>query len=262
MKIDRLTAIRSHLYAHGPATIADLASAVGASLATIRRDLQSLEEAGVVDRVHGGAKIAEGSTVEVNFDNREHRSLSAKRAIAVSAYALLEPHAAVFLDAGTTVLQVARLLRMNPMPLSVFTNGLKVAQELYDVPKLKVFVLGGQLRYENASLVGPQAEAMIETLWFDILMLGTSAITAEGTLCSIDGGEASLNKKMLTRSTRQAILADSHKFGTTATFAVGSIPKGASLLSDGGLSSEWRQRVGDWGVDLRIAEAMTGEVVA
>ncbi|KAB0682940.1 DeoR/GlpR family DNA-binding transcription regulator [Aureimonas leprariae] len=258
MKLDRLTAIRSHLYTHGPTSIGDLATAVGASLATVRRDLQSLEESGVVDRVHGGAKIAEGSTVEVDFGTREHRSLAAKRAIAVAAYSLLEPHMAVFLDAGTTVLQVARLLRMEPMPLSVFTNGLKVAQELYDVPKLKVFVLGGHLRYENASLIGPQAEAMLQTLWFDTLLLGASAVTADGVLCSIDGSEASLNGKMLARSTRQVLLADSRKFGTTATFAVGPIPAGATIVSDAGLSAEWRQRIRDWKADLYIAVAAEG----
>ena len=70
MKVGRLDAIRSHLYANGPSTIQAIADAVGASLATIRRDLQVLEDEGAIDRVHGGARIAEGSSVEVAFQQR------------------------------------------------------------------------------------------------------------------------------------------------------------------------------------------------
>src|SRR4051812_41599268 len=130
MQVGRLDAIRSHLYAHGFSSIQALADSVGASLATIRRDLQVLEQDGAIDRVHGGARIAEGSSVEVAFQERAKRNLGAKRAIAAAAYARLAPHATIFLDAGTTVLQLARLIRLNPMPLRIFTNGLPVAQEL------------------------------------------------------------------------------------------------------------------------------------
>ena len=82
MKVGRLDAIRSHLYANGPSTIQAIADAVGASLATIRRDLQVLEDEGAIDRVHGGARIAEGSSVEVAFQERAKQNLAAKRALA------------------------------------------------------------------------------------------------------------------------------------------------------------------------------------
>ncbi|WP_164081599.1 DeoR family transcriptional regulator, partial [Stenotrophomonas maltophilia] len=79
-------AIRSHLYANGFSTIQQLADSIGASLATVRRDLQILEREGAIDRVHGGAQIAEGSSVELAFQERAKRNLSAKRAIATTAY--------------------------------------------------------------------------------------------------------------------------------------------------------------------------------
>ncbi len=119
MQVGRLDAIRSHLYAHGFSTIQALADSVGASLATIRRDLQVLEREGSIDRVHGGARIAEGSSVEMAFQERAKRNLEAKRAIAATAYKLLTPHTSVFLDAGTTVLQLSRLIRINPVPLRI-----------------------------------------------------------------------------------------------------------------------------------------------
>src|SRR3569623_2670308 len=102
VKVARLGASRSHLYAHGFSSIQTLADSVGASLATIRRDLQVLERNGAIDRVHGGARIAEGSSVEVAFQERAKRHLAAKRAIAAAANDLLLPHATVFLEAGTS----------------------------------------------------------------------------------------------------------------------------------------------------------------
>jgi DeoR/GlpR family transcriptional regulator of sugar metabolism len=261
MKIDRLNAIRSHLYANGPTSITELAKAIGASLPTIRRDLQALEEANVIDRVHGGAQIARGSTVELDFEMREQQHLAAKRAIATSAYKMLRPRSAVFLDAGTTVFQVARRLRLDPQPLDVFTNGLTVANELFNVPTLKIFMLGGFVRSENASTVGAQAELQLQSLWFDTLVLGAGAITMAGEICSIDGSEASLNMRMLERSTTRLILADASKFGTTATFTVAKIPAGATIVTDSSLSSEWRQRIVDWALELVVAEPGVSEVL-
>jgi DeoR/GlpR family transcriptional regulator of sugar metabolism len=253
VKVDRLDAIRSHLYAHGYSTIQALADSVGASLATIRRDLQVLEREGVIDRVHGGARIAEGSSVELAFQERAKRNLSAKRAIAAAAYKLLVPHATVFLDAGTTVLQLARLIRLNPLPLRIFTNGLPVAQEFLNVPNLDVSLLGGQLRSENASLVGPQAEAMLESLWFDQLFLGVSAIGLDGAIYSVDSAEASLNRCMLSRSAQRFLLADSSKFGSMATYRVAPLAE-VRIVTDGQLPTDWRGRLVDLGVDATIAD--------
>lgn len=252
VKIERLDAIRSHLYSHGFSTIPALAEAVGASLATIRRDLQVLEREGAIDRTHGGARIAEGSSVEMAFQQRAKRNLAAKRAIAAAAYDLLTPHATVFLDAGTTVLQLALLVRVNPMPLRIFTNGLAVAQEFLNVPNLEVSLLGGQLRSENASTVGPQAEDALRSLWFDQLFLGVSAIGPDGAIYSVDSAEANLNRCMLGRAAQRYLLADSTKFGTMATYRVGPLTD-ARVITDSGLGSKWRGLLADMGVEATIA---------
>ena len=258
VKVDRLDAIRSHLYANGFSTIHTLADAIGASLATVRRDLQILEREGLIDRTHGGARIAEGSSVELAFQERAKRHLSAKRAIATAAYDLLVPRTAIFLDAGTTVLQLARLIRINPMPLRIFTNGLTVAQEFLDIPNLEIVLLGGLLRSENASLVGPQAEAMLDSIWFDQLFLGASAISPDGAIYSVDSAEASLNKRMLTRSAHCFVLADSSKFGTTATYKVAPLDT-AKVITDSGLSRHWRDELVNFGVDATIADLRAKE---
>lgn len=253
MKADRLERIRDHLYSHGACTAEELAAVVDASAATIRRDLVVLERQGVVDRSFGSVRIASGAGVELAFEVRERQRIAQKRAIAARAYDLLRPHGAVFLDAGTTVLQLARLLRISPMPLAVFTNGLAVAQELMHVAKLRVTLLGGALRSENASVVGPAAEAMLDRLWFDQLFLGASAIGDDAHIYSLDPAEASLNERMIERSAAVAVLADSGKFGHRATHRVAALTPSIRVITDPDLPSLHRRRLAEAGVEVTIA---------
>jgi len=148
---------------------------------------------------------------------------------------------------------MARLIRLNPLPLRIFTNGLPVAQELLNVPSIEVSLLGGQLRSENASVVGPQAEAMLQSLWFDQLFLGVSAIGEDGAIYSVDSAEASLNLCMLSRAEQRFLLSDSTKFGTMATYRVAPLTS-VRVVTDGKLATDWRGRLADLGVEATIAD--------
>ena len=254
MKIDRATAIRQHLFSKGYSSIAEIAVAVGASEPTVRRDLLALEADGQVLRTHGGAKIAEASGVEVAFESREQINLPAKRAIGEAAYQLLQPDSSVFLDAGTTVLQLARKLRLNPMPLRVFTNCLPVAQVLMAVPGIGVTLLGGALRSQNASMVGMLAEAALDQLWFDQLFLGAGAIGPDGTISSAEDQEARINTRMLTRTYAPVILTDAEKFGPRLTYSVATLTPQMRIVTDSRLSMDWRARLAEIGCTVTIAE--------
>ena len=152
------------------------------------------------------------------------------------------------------MLQLARRLRIAPLPLTVFTNGLSAAHELLSLPKVRVMILGGQLRGENASIIGPFAESMLDRLWFDQLFLGAGAISADATIYSVDLGEATLNGRMLARSAERFILADATKFGQTATYAVAPLSSATALITDAAITLEWRQRLGNAGIALTVAE--------
>lgn len=239
MKPDRFHAIRQFLYANGPSPIAAIAEAVGASLPTLRRDLAALEGEGAVVRAHGGARLADQVEGEVAFTRRETSHLAAKRAIGEAAYALLVPGSTVFLDSGTTVLQLARRIRLVPVPLHIFTNCLPVAQVLMDAPGLKLSLLGGGLHRENASVVGPLAEDMLDRLWFSHLFLGAGAVGDDGILWSADDREARLNARMVARSEVRTLLVDSSKFGQRMTHEVAATAQMNRVISDSGLEP-WR----------------------
>ncbi len=243
MKPDRALAIRQHLFARGYSSIAEIAEAVGASEPTVRRDLVLLEAEGQVLRTHGGARITEASGAEVAFESREQINLPAKRAIGDAAYQLLRPETAVFLDAGTTVLQLARRLRLNPLPLRVFTNCLPVAQVLMPVAEISVTLLGGMLRPQNASMVGMLAEEALDRLWFDQLFLGAGAIADDGNIYSADEQEARINARMLSRTDTPVVLADADKFGQRLTYRVAALTGTIHLVTEMRLAPAWAARL-------------------
>ncbi len=252
MKLDRVTAIRRHLFTKGFSSVVEIAEAVGVSEPTVRRDLLELEATGAIVRSHGGARIAEASGAEVAFEVREQINLAQKRAIGEAAYQMLQPDTSVFLDAGTTVLQLARRLRLNPVKLRVFTNCLPVAQLLMLASEISVTLLGGSLRPQNASVVGPLAEDALDRLWFDQLFLGVGAIAADGDISSADDQEARLNSRMIARCSSPVILADADKFGRRLTFRVARIAAGARVITETRLDRGWQDRLADMGCALTL----------
>lgn len=256
MKPDRFTAIRQLLFAKGQMSIAEIATAVQASEPTVRRDLTMLESEGAIVRIHGGARIADEVGAEVAFETRESLRLPEKRAIGEAAYQLLRPGSSVFLDAGTTVLQLARFIRLRPMALNVFTNCLPLAQVLLHVPDVKVTLLGGAMRPENSSVVGALAEEALERLRFDQAFLGMGAMGEDGAIYTVDPQEARLNALTMQRSAEAVILSDSSKFGGYLTHRVRIVGPDLRIITDAGLGTEWRLRLSERGVALEVVEPL------
>ncbi|WP_377505317.1 DeoR/GlpR family DNA-binding transcription regulator [Octadecabacter sp. R77987] len=232
MTNDRQSKLLLLLLSRGQVSVHEIATALDASPATVRRDLADLEKSGQIDRLHGSARIATGSKKELAFSAREDNQIAAKRAIAQAAAALVRPNEAILLDAGTTVLQLARHIKSNTVPVNVFTNGLAIAQELAHAAHVNVTLIGGRVRSENLSMVGPAAVSMLGGLWFDRVFLGVSAIDAQGRISSLDADEAETNAQMVRRSGELVVLADHTKFDTRTTHAVTTLGAGDRLISD------------------------------
>lgn len=232
MSDDRQSKLLLLLLSNGQMSVQEIVKSLDSSPATVRRDLSDLEASGQIERLHGSARIATGSQRELAFSARESNQLSAKRSIASAAARFVEPNGAIFLDAGTTVLQLARHIKSMSLPVKVFTNGLAIAHELAHAAHVDVTLIGGRVRSENLSVVGAPAIEMLGSLWFDRLFLGASAIDAEGCITSIDAEEAASNAQMVKRSQSLVVLADQTKLDKRMTHAVGKLGEGDTLISD------------------------------
>jgi DeoR/GlpR family transcriptional regulator of sugar metabolism len=247
----RLRTIQEHLFARGVSSVEELVEVTRSSPATVRRDLSKLESDGVIQRTHGGARLAESSNHEVAFGLRESENLEVKRAIGRAAHALLKPGSTVLMDAGTTVLQLAKAVRLEPMPLTVITNGLALAQELVSVPEVNVILLGGTLRADNLSSVGPYTEKLLAEFWCDQLFLGATAIGLDEHLATLDAFEASINRKMLERTKQSILLLDSSKFGHSAPYRVTNLLGISQIITDSGLDTAWSNRLKTLGIHFK-----------
>ena len=245
--------IRNYLFDSGETPVQVLADAMGASLATVRRDLTEMEKSGLVERLHGAARIARLARSEAAFAHRETTRLAEKRAIASLAFEEIKPGSMIFLDAGTTVLQLARRIMLADMPVTLVTNSLVVARELTQASRISLILLGGRLRAENLSTTGPGAVAMLETMWFDQLFLGASAISNDGWLSSYDENEAQLNAHMAKRAAELHVLADHSKFGQRAAFNVLSLKKADALITDKAPDEAFYENASVSSADIKVA---------
>ena len=211
----------SYLSAHDRASVGELSLILGVSEVTIRKDLDVLESQGLLLRVHGGAMASGRGRLELHFANREQEHLEEKRRIAQAAAALVSSGQRIFLDASTTALQIARLLK-DREDLTVVTNGLYTALELTFSAGITTVVVGGTMRHRSSSLVGSLSADLLQRLRVDIGFFGARAVTGDG-LMEADLDEAQLKQRLVQVSTVVVGIVDSSKFGSTA-FSIFALP--------------------------------------
>jgi DeoR/GlpR family transcriptional regulator of sugar metabolism len=231
--------------------VTELAELFDVSPMTIRRDLQALEEQGLVEAVHGGARSSLQSPFELSFAQRELVDAEPKRAIGRLAASLISDGDAVALDASTTTVQVARNLA-GRRRVTVITNGIKAAAELGHRPGIDVIVTGGQL-HQTASLVGPFARATIEQLRVAWLFFSVTGITENLDLTGPSEFDAEVKSAMMAVARRIVLVANSAKFGRDSYIRVASLSAVHDVVTDSGISEMWAERIQESGVRLHVA---------
>ncbi|HEX5499455.1 MAG TPA: DeoR/GlpR family DNA-binding transcription regulator [Thermomicrobiales bacterium] len=234
-------------------SVAELAERFAVSAMTIRRDLQALEEQGLVESVHGGAKPSTQNPFELSFAQRELADADAKRAIGALAAGFVQDGEAIALDASTTTLQVARNL-VGRQRVTVVTNGIKTAAELGARPGIEVIVTGGQL-HQTASLVGPFARATLERLRVDWLFFSVTGISDQLALMGPSEFDAEAKAAMMTIARRVVLVADATKFGRDSYVRVAPLANVHDLVTDARIDAAWRELIIEAGVRLHVAGA-------
>jgi DeoR/GlpR family transcriptional regulator of sugar metabolism len=196
------------LRSDGPATISALAERVGASAATIRRDLVQLDDEGLLKRVYGGAVPVVGK--DDPFVDVAAVRVAEKDAIAQKCAELVKDGETVLLDIGTTAHRVARRLRGRT--LTVITSSLAVFEELQDEQSIQLILLGGVVRRDYRSLVGFLTEDNLRQIHADRLFLGCSGVRPGGQVMDTTVVEVPVKRAMIAASDQVVLVADVGKF--------------------------------------------------
>ncbi len=204
-----------------------LTERINVSEVTIRKDLKLLEEKGKLIRTHGGAVLAEDQDHIRTFSMRTREFLSLKREIARKAKSLLHEDDTIYIDAGTTCALLADEIK--DMSMRVVTNSLDVLLKLSSSPQISLFSLGGSLRMEAGSFIGPFAIDTLKNFQIQTCFMGTSGISRDGKFSSQNTIEAQLKKLVLESSKRKIILADHSKFDISE-FSIFAKPENIDVL--------------------------------
>ena len=233
--------------------VPELAELFDVSLATIRRDLTTLENDGYLRRVYGGAvslrkPIASGDAFKI----RSLEWQNEKAAIGRLAASLVEPGDTVLLDVGTTTLEVARAMKYREN-ITVLTNSLPILNELVD-SSLNVYSLSGRMRKSEFSFVGNLISNTVHSFHISKVFIGCGGYSLEFGLTEHIYDSAQNRNFFIEQSDEAILVTDSRKFGNNAAVLVENSSMVKTIVTDSHLSEEWRRRIRAKGIRLLIAD--------
>jgi DeoR family fructose operon transcriptional repressor len=246
--------IQEYLAIHQIARTADLMALLETSEATVRRDLEWLEQEGFLERTHGGAIINQRMTFEPEYLLRAQKNPEEKRYIGALAASLIENSDIVFINSGTTTTQVIHNIR-NEAGISVFTNNLNAALEVGE-SGFHHYLIGGEYQPRSKSLAGRFAIENLRQVYANKAIIGVDGISLKHGCTVPTNLEAEVVRQMIERTKGQIIIvADHSKWGVVSNFQVASIDEIDKLITDEGIDLSAIESLAEHSVDSLIAVA-------
>ncbi|WP_291969926.1 DeoR/GlpR family DNA-binding transcription regulator [Candidatus Symbiopectobacterium sp.] len=246
----RLDQIMDYLKSHNLVTVDELVAVIDASPATIRRDLIKLDEQGVISRSHGGVTLNRFIPSQPTTNEKLHRNLAEKQAIARYAASLVQPDDAVVLDAGTTMLELAR--NLTHLPLRVITADLQIALFLSEVKQIEVTIIGGRIDDSSQSCIGGHGRRLLRSIYPDIAFISCNSWSMEKGITTPTEEKAGVKQDLGMNSSRRVLLADSSKYGAYSLFCVTPLTALTDIVTDSALAPETQQLLHAQPVQLHL----------
>lgn len=250
LKIERQETIHGLIDERGKVTVAELSGRFAVSEATIRRDLEELDELGILRRIHGGAVRTERAVREPPMMQRTRTQQAEKSSIGQAAVQLIGNDETIFLGSGTTVLEIARHIPEH-LHLTVITNSLPVVNELANRPQIEMIVIGGMLRQSELSMVGHTAEKDIAEFRADHVFMGMRAIDPARGFTNDFLPEVMTDRAILSIAPQVVVVADHTKFGRVSSVLLAPVTKASLILTDRATPGEIVAQLRELGVPVQ-----------
>lgn len=252
MKLDRRNQIIDMVTQQRSVKNAELMEKFNISIETVRRDLEYLEKQGYLRRVYGGAVLNQSLGSEPEYASRSKAFFREKMAIAAEAAKMINANDAVYLGVGTTIQAMVPHLK-NIGPFTVFTNALRTAVELSEIPDCTVVLPGGQLRAKELTLSGFPAEDNFTHFNVDKAFIGIGGITENG-VTDFHIQEARLHRQLIENARQAIVLADSSKLGLRAVVNLCPAEMVDVLITDSGAPRQVIKALEQAGIRVILAE--------
>lgn len=215
------------LTSHGEVKLSELKEIFNVTEMTLRRDLEKLEQLGSIRRIFGGAILV---AKDIALHERTSVLTNEKARIGSKAAQLLRPNESIFIDGGSTTLQIANYLKPE-MNVTVVTNAINIAQELQS-KRISTMLLGGVLLEQTATLIGPIAIENISRMAFDRIFLGATGLTAHHGFSNSNMYESEIKRLAITQSTEVNLVMDHTKFGKQGLFSFAALEAVDRIVTD------------------------------
>jgi len=237
----------------GHVNVQDLSTEMDVSHVTIRKDLKLLEDKNLLFRTHGGGSKTSPYINDKPVAEKEQLHADEKHIIAKAAAKMIGHNDSIIIASGTTMLALARSIHPE-QHLTVITSALNVALELSHHLHVDVLQLGGQLRQNSSSVMGPYAEQILADVSCSMLFLGVDGIDFEMGLTTTSLMEARLNQKMMEAAQVTVALADSSKFGKRGLGKICPLDQIQHIITDDGISASTLKLLEDKGITVTIVK--------
>ena len=207
----------------------DLAQRLQVHEMTIRRDLDALAEEGLLERVHGGARIARQANAEIGYYLRVEERVETKARLARAALELISDGDTVALDPSTTCLALARMLAARDV--TVVSNSLEVANVLAGSDTRHILI-GGNFHRKSRAYVGALTAQPLARLHYDVMFFSAKGFTPRGGFTDVYLPEVKIKERMIDAATLRVAMLDHSKFGQEALGTVAHPDKVDVLVTD------------------------------
>lgn len=234
------------------ATVNELCERFSVSPATIRNDLRELADYGLLERTHGGAMIKSSVNFELNNTEKKTVGVAQKKAIARQALKFIKDGTSIALDAGTTCLELAKLLG-NFQNLTVVTHDLNVAGYLDSNTQVNVIIAGGQIRQGFNYTVGEMALSGLKDLNVDVAFVAANGVHCERGLSTPEFETGSIKKVLMRNAKEVVVVAESSKINFVSFVKFGEIGDADVLITDEKADAAFVESVQAKGVRVELA---------
>jgi DeoR/GlpR family transcriptional regulator of sugar metabolism len=223
---ERISKIISIIKNKGSVKVDELAKELDVSLMTVRRDLEKLKNEGILERCHGGAILKK----EVSYKEKSTLQINEKIEIAQRCAKMVRKGDTVFLDAGTTTYEIAKLIHNIPS-IAIITNDIEIAHFLTGT-NARVILCGGTVQKSTGSMVGDFAIHMMENMRTEIAFIGAASIDDDFNVLTPTSNKAVFKRTVCKYSNRPYLAVDSSKFGKQALLKVNHLSDYAGVITN------------------------------
>ena len=230
-----------------------LAERLNVTAQTIRRDLNQLTNANLLQRIYGGA-ISLDSVVNIGYSTRKTMAAEGKSRISVKAAELIPNDCSLFINIGTTTEQVSTQLAQTKEGLLVVTDNINVVNILLHNDQFEIYIAGGQIRNQDGGILGAATSEFVSRFRVDYAIISASSIETNGMIADYDWREVMVTQTMIRHARTVILVADRNKFSRKAPIFLCELDKIDHLITDAPVPDEFMKRAIENDVTVHVCE--------